>query len=209
MTKIAIRLTSVSVPTRFTRLLPKPPQLGRQPDTNISSTQTYTTSYQGCILKPPKKSDPPEVITPAKGIYLSPNWERTVPVNACKQGTFSFSPEPNAEVAESKLAKRGFTLRAWIPIPTSLFENKETCTFRVDARAWIDSPYIHNDDGQSPVLKPRGFRQQATTNGPKWEIGDFSDEDLLRAGCSGDEPRMMEASRVATVSHLQRRRDMS
>lgn len=208
MTKIAVRLTAVPVPTRFTRLLPKPPQLGCESDTNISSTQMYTTSYQGRIVKPPQKSDePPEVITPAKGIYLSPNWERTVPEFAFTQGTFSFSHEPNAEVGENKnpeLSKRGFTLRAWIPIPTSLFENKETCLFRVDARAWIDSPYINSDNGQGPVLKPRGMRQEAG-----WETGDFSDEDLFRAGCNGDEPRMMEASRVATVSHLQRRRHMS
>lgn len=172
----------------------------------------YTTSYQGRILLPPQESDPPEVITPAKGIYLAPNWERTVPEFAFKKDTFSFSPEPNAEVEENKnpeLAKRGFTLRAWIPIPTGLFENKETCTFRVDARAWIDSPYIHRDNGQSPVLRPRGSWQEVGINGSQWEIGDFSDEDLFRAGCSGDEPRMMEASRVATVSHLQRRRDMS
>lgn len=198
VTKIAVRLTSVSVPTRFTRL---------------SSSQIYTTSYRGFILKPPKNSEEPEVITPAKGIYLSPNWERlgTSSGAASKLDMFAFSPDRNTDVKNNTNpvpVKRGFTLRAWIPVPTSLFENKETCTFRVDARAWVDSPYRHNDNGQNPAVRQRRHRYDVE-NGPKWEIGNFFDEDLSRASCNGDQLGIMEASRFVTVSHLQKNRDMS
>jgi len=92
----------------------------------------------------------------------------------------------------------------------SLFENKETCTFRMDARAWIEDPYSHsNDNGQGFASKPRRRRQEMGKNGLKWAIGRFSDEDHpAGTGCDVGE-RMVEASRVVTVSHLQRRRDMS
>lgn len=45
-------------------------------------------------------------------------------------------------------------------------------------------------------------------NGLRWEIGHFPDEvSPAGTGCDVGE-RMVEASRVVTVSHLQRRRDM-
>lgn len=207
VTKIAVRLTSVTVPTRFTRLTPKPPPPVFDQDTNIPSTQIYTTSYRGYILKPPKKSEQPEVLVPSKGIYLSPNWERIAPGNTTSPASTEFNSEEN-ENKKSELVKRGFTLRAWILIPTSLFENKETCTFRIDARAWIEDPYNRSDNDQGFASKPRRHRQEMGKNGLRWEIGHFPDEvSPAGTGCDVGE-RMVEASRVVTVSHLQRRRDM-
>ncbi|KAF8346109.1 hypothetical protein F5887DRAFT_962719 [Amanita rubescens] len=191
ITKIAIRLSSVTPP------LPVFDQ-----DTNISSTQTYTTSYRGSILKPPpKEGEEPEAFILSKGIYLASNWER-IPL-----GTID-TLSSELEEKDKKKSKRGFTLRAWIPIPTSLFENRETCTFRIDARTWIEDPYSDNGQGFQ-VSKPRRRRQEMGKNGLMWGIGRFPEEDHLKSSLAGTgRERMVEGSRVVTVSHLQRRRDM-
>jgi hypothetical protein len=204
VTKIAVRLTSVTVPTRFTRLTPKSPPPVFDQDTNISSTQIYTTSYRGSIPKPPKEGEEPEVFILSKGIYLSSNWER-IPLGTITSKNDTLS-SAELEEKDNKKSKRGFTLRAWIPIPTSLFENRETCTFRIDARTWIEDPY--SDNGQGFISKPRRRRQEMGKNGLKWEIGHFSEEDHLESPAGTGRERMVEGSRVVTVSHLQRRRDM-
>lgn len=230
--KVAVRITTIPVPTRFSRLTPKspsspppPPQTAQQCSTNNTPpNQIYTTYYRGCILEPPKppsqksdKAEKVEPITPERGIHLSPGWERITPAHVSKRtrssssssGTGSSSLESNA--AEAKRTdvlpadKRGFILHAWIPVPLSLFENKETCTFRVDARVWVEDSYVRVENSRSLIPKPRRYRQERS--GPRWEVGDFSGDSQSSMGHNPDD-RMLEASRTVTISHLQRGRDM-
>ncbi|KAF8621733.1 hypothetical protein AX15_007533 [Amanita polypyramis BW_CC] len=219
--KIAVRITSVAVPTRFSRLAPKPPSHTAQQSTGIPFNQIYTTYYRGRILNSPRqapKPDKTETITHQQSIHLPKDWERIIPANNYKRGrstsastsgTGSSLPEPDAEAKRTEILaadKRGFILRAWIPVPPRLFETKETCTFRVDARVWVEEPYVRVENSRSLIPKPRRYKQEMGRGTPRcqWEVGDFSDDVSSR----NPDYRILEASRTVTVSHLQRDREM-
>ncbi|KAK2460509.1 hypothetical protein APHAL10511_007472 [Amanita phalloides] len=106
------------------------------------------------------KKDKLEQITPVNGIHLTPNWKRAKPLGSPSVP----SPNPEEDREEEDLNKtepeethaialdrdnerHGFVLRAWIPVPLSLFELKEMCMFRVNTRVWIKDPYTYTCGG--------------------------------------------------------------
>ncbi|KAF8640921.1 hypothetical protein AX17_000569 [Amanita inopinata Kibby_2008] len=199
--KVAVRCTSTVLPTRFTRLHPKPPN---NPENNsdscdIQPNQIYTTSYQGCVIASQKTE-----IVPMRGIYLSSTWARTSPPPK-RDG--SGPPEPNKET-DWKSSRRGFSLRAWIPVPLNLFVNRETCTFRIDARVWIDDRRASNEHRSGTETRSRSYLQELGKGGTKWEVGSISGGDQTKSYADGEDEKVLETWRIVTVTHLQRGREM-
>ncbi|KAM6498882.1 hypothetical protein JOM56_006830 [Amanita muscaria] len=216
ISQVAVRFSTVTFQTRFSRLVPKPTEPSPPSAATtaqhintipiIDPNQPYIITYRGAALKCPnppyKKSERDKSeITIANGIHLSSGWERIVDLDddleyqGLRKGRKHGAGEDakQGKEGQEEKGKRGFSIRAWIPVPASLFLNKETCTFRVEARVGIEDPFS---------LGVRRFGR----HGVRWDIGHFDDESRpSNVVCNG---RMLEASAEVTVSHLHSEKEM-
>ncbi|KIL71283.1 hypothetical protein M378DRAFT_174643 [Amanita muscaria Koide BX008] len=224
ISQVAVRFSTVTFQTRFSRLVPKPtepvpPSAGttaqQQQHINtipiIDPNQPYIITYRGAALKCPnppyKKSEKDKSeVTIANGIHLSSGWERIVDLDddldyqGLRKGRKHGAGEDakQGKEGQEEKGKRGFSIRAWIPVPASLFLNKETCMFRVDARVGIEDPFSLGNAHD-------GIRRFGR-HGVRWDIGRFDDETRpSNVVCTG---RMLEASAEVTVSHLHSEKEM-
>ena len=115
----------------------------------------FSVRYRGAKTRDKKGYDLP--LLHENGICVQPGWVRTWPTE------MTDSEGKRVEITEGE-GKRGWFMKAWIPIPTRLFVKRETRTFVVEAGVRIRDKSSGDDEVEEEADMVKGKAEMSVSH---------------------------------------------